>query len=393
MYVNEGTRIYTIADLSKLWVKLDAYESDLSWIRYGQDVEFSTVAYPGEVFKGKVSFRDPVLNARTRTVKVRVNVDNPDGKLKPEMFVRAVLRARVAQGGAVMDPDLAGKWICPMHPSVVETQPGDCNICQMDLVTTESLYTAAGESSEPPLVIPATAPLITGKRAVVYVQVPGAEKPTFEGREVVLGPRAGNYYLVKEGLDEGEIVVTKGNFKIDSALQIQAKPSMMSADSDHEHEVLDVADEFRGQIWAIIEKYMLVQKALAGDDGSGAAGATSQTLDALSKVDMGLVAGEAHDLWMGNVSKMKAALGKMKAAEDIEPMRKGFEGLSNELIAVVGKFGIPQGKTLYKAYCPMAFDNMGADWLQLDENILNPYFGDAMLQCGEVKEVIGHKTK
>ncbi len=393
MYVDVGTRIYTIADLSKLWVKLDAYESDLSWIRYGQEVEFTTVAYPGQVFKGKVSFRDPVLNARTRTVKVRVNVDNPDGRLKPEMFVRAVLRAKVAQGGAVMESDLAGKWICPMHPSIVKSQPGECDICEMDLVTTESLYTAANEPSEPPLVIPATAPLITGKRAVVYVQTPGTEKPTFEGREVVLGPRAGNYYLVKEGLDEGEIVVTKGNFKIDSALQIQAKPSMMSAGSDHEHDVLDVSDEFRGQIWTIIEKYMLVQKALAGDDKNTATGATSQLLDALSKVDMGLVTGEAHDLWMSNSFKIKSALNKMKAAATIESMREGFEGLSNELIAVVGKFGILQGKTLYKAYCPMAFDNKGADWLQLDEDILNPYFGASMLLCGEVKEVIGHKAK
>ncbi|UCE48325.1 MAG: efflux RND transporter periplasmic adaptor subunit, partial [Phycisphaerales bacterium] len=218
MYVDVGTRIYTIADLSKLWVKLDASESDLPWIRYGQQVEFETEAYPGEVFKRKISFHDPVLNAKTRTVKIRVNVDNPDGKLKPEMFVRAVLRARVAQGGAVMAPDLAGKWICPMHPSIVKEQRDICDICEMDLVTTESLYTAAGEPNEPPLIIPASAPLITGKRAVVYVRVANVEKPTFEGREVVLGPRAGNYYLVMKGLAEGDVVVTKGNFKIDSAL-------------------------------------------------------------------------------------------------------------------------------------------------------------------------------
>ena len=128
-----------------------------------------------------------------------------------------------------MDADMAGKWICPMHPSVVRNDTGQCDICQMDLVTTESLgFVKAELSEQAPLVIPATAPLITGKRAVVYVQKPNANKPTFEGREVVLGPRAGDYYLVKEGLVEGELVVTNGNFKIDSALQIQAKPSMMS---------------------------------------------------------------------------------------------------------------------------------------------------------------------
>ncbi len=228
MYVDEGTHIYTVADLSHLWVKLDAYESDLPWIRYGQEVEFTTEAYPGEVFKGIISFRDPVLNAKTRTVKLRVNVDNTEGKLKPEMFVRATVRSQVTGGGKVMAPEMAGKWICPMHPAVVKTKTGDCDICGMDLVTTESLGYVVDVPKEAPLVIPATAPLITGTRAVVYVRVPGAEKPTYEGREIVLGPRAGDYYIVKSGLAEGEIVVTNGNFKIDSALQIQARPSMMN---------------------------------------------------------------------------------------------------------------------------------------------------------------------
>jgi Cu(I)/Ag(I) efflux system membrane fusion protein len=103
----------------------------------------------------------------------------------------------------------------------------------MDLVTTESLgYVRADEPQEPPLVIPASAALITGKRTVVYVKIPDMEKPTFQGREIVLGPRAGDYYLVESGLNEGEFVVTNGNFKIDSALQIQAKPSMMNPEGE-----------------------------------------------------------------------------------------------------------------------------------------------------------------
>ncbi len=394
MYVNTGTPIYTLADLSRLWVKLDAYESDLSWIRYGQEVEFSTEAYPGQVFKGRISFRDPVLDAKTRTVKVRVNVDNPDGKLKPEMFVRAVLRVRLSglEGGAVMDPDLAGKWICPMHPSVVKDQPDTCDICGMDLVATESLYTAAREPDEPPLVIPATAPLITGKRAVVYVRIPDANKPTFEGREVVLGPRAADYYLVIEGLAEGEVVVTNGNFKIDSALQIQAKPSMMSAVSSHKHEIFEVPDEYRKQLWGVVQKYLLLQDALASDDKDGAAQASGETLEALSAVEMSLVSGEAHNVWMDNSMKMKAALDKLKEAEGIKLMREGFEGLSNELIVVLKQFGVYGAKTLYKFHCPMAFDNKGADWLQMDKDTRNPYFGASMLKCGQVIEEIGGKT-
>jgi len=100
----------------------------------------------------------------------------------------------------------------------------------MNLVTTESKgYVPADPGSEQmSLVVPATAVLVTGKRAVVYVQLDGVETPTFEGREIVLGPRAGDWYLVASGLEEGERVVTHGSFKIDSALQIQARPSMMS---------------------------------------------------------------------------------------------------------------------------------------------------------------------
>jgi Cu(I)/Ag(I) efflux system membrane fusion protein len=260
MYVQTGSAIYTIADLSELWIKLDAYESDMTWIRYGQKVEFTTEAYPGEVFKGKITFISPTLDSKTRTVKVRVNVSNPDGKLKPEMFIRAVIRSKVASGDKVMEEDMAGKWICPMHPSVIKEDPGECDICQMDLVTTESRgYVKAETAEQAPLVIKATAPLITGKRAVVYVQVPGMEKPTFQGRDVILGPKAGNYYLVEEGLAEGEVVVTNGNFKIDSALQIQAKPSMMGHEGGvpaggHQHGDMHQVDDIPTEGQAAIKQ-------------------------------------------------------------------------------------------------------------------------------------------
>lgn len=240
--VRTGDRIYTVADLDHLWVQMDAYESDLPWLRYGQDVKFSTEAYPGEVFHGRVAFIDPVLDEATRTVKVRVNVPNKDGRLKPEMFVRATVKSKIAAGGRVLDSTLAGKWISPMHPEIVKDEPGDCDVCGMPLVRAETLGYVTAEPSDmaKPLVIPISAALLTGTRAIAYVQVPDAEEPTYEGREIVLGPRAGDYYLVKAGLKEGELVVTNGNFKLDSALQISAKPSMMTPEgggggSGHNH--------------------------------------------------------------------------------------------------------------------------------------------------------------
>jgi len=241
-YVKVGERIYTVADLSRVWVRLDAYESDLPWLHYGQRATFTTEAYPGDTFEGQIVFIDPVLDPRTRTVKVRVNVPNPDLKLKPEMFVRGVVQAQVATEGRVMDPQLAGKWISPMHPEIVKDEPGTCDICGMPLVPVEEYgYVPADAGAmTKPLVIPVSAALVTGTRAIVYVEVPDTEQPTYEGREMVLGPRAGDFYIVRSGLDEGEFVVTNGNFKIDSALQIQAKPSTMTPEGGggggHQHD-------------------------------------------------------------------------------------------------------------------------------------------------------------
>ena len=225
-YVETGTRIFTIADLSTVWIVLDAYESDLAWIRYAQPVEFATDALPGEVFTGRIAFIEPVLDDATRTVKVRLNAPNARGRLKPEMFVHAVVRASIDADGSIVSPDLAGKWISPRHPEVIKDAPGLCDVCGAPLVRAETLgYAAAGAPGQP-LVIPASAPIITGKRAVVYVRTAAG---SYEGREVALGPRAGGYYVVAGGLAEGEQVAVRGNFKIDSALQIQAKPSAMNS--------------------------------------------------------------------------------------------------------------------------------------------------------------------
>ncbi|NGX42744.1 MAG: Cation efflux system protein CusB [Chlamydiae bacterium] len=188
-YVKEGTKIYTIANLDKLWVQMEAYESDLMWLKLGQDVCFTTEAHPGKVFHGTTSFINPFLNEKTRTASVRLDVDNREGKLKPGMYVTATVRSYITAD--------------------------------------EKVYVEKPIDKKKPLIIPATAPLITGKRTIVYIQ-----KPDVEGeyllREIVLGPRTGNYYIVVKGLEEEELVVVNGNFKIDSAAQIQAKPSMMS---------------------------------------------------------------------------------------------------------------------------------------------------------------------
>ncbi|MDF7806177.1 DUF3347 domain-containing protein [Verrucomicrobia bacterium S94] len=403
MYVQTGTRIYTIADLSTVWVQLDAYESDLNWLKYGGKVEFSTEAYPGETFTGTISFIDPVITASTRTAKVRVIVDNQEGRLKPGMFVRALARPKVAAAGRVMDEGLAGKWISPMHPEVIKDEPGPCDVCGMPLVTAESLGYVTENEGNAPLLIPVTAALKTGKRAVVYVEIPNSEKPSYEGREVELGARLGDYYVVESGLEEGDLVVTRGAFKLDAELQIRAKPSMMSmpsesqnvdhsthTDSPVEIIVQETPEAFTQQLQQMIQSYFTLQQALAGDDPQAATIAAAATKEALDAIDMGLLSGDAHMIWMDHLKNFNAAFRPLKAATEIEDQRAAFLSLSQQLIKTVQTFPVPE--TIYQAYCPMAFDNAGAQWLQSSEEVLNPYFGDMMLRCGEIQQTFNDST-
>ena len=144
------------------------------------------------------------------------------------MFAHATVFAHMGADGTAIPENLDGKWICPMHPEVIEDKPGKCPICGMTLETAAELgLTLSPEQQKMslPMLIPSTAPLITGKRTVVYIETKPGE---YEGREIALGPKVGNYYIVESGLKVGDKIVVKGNFKLDSELQIQAKPSMMN---------------------------------------------------------------------------------------------------------------------------------------------------------------------
>ncbi|MFH1571117.1 MAG: efflux RND transporter periplasmic adaptor subunit, partial [Gemmatimonadota bacterium] len=406
MYVETGTPIYTIADLTRVWVELEAYESDLPWVRYGHDVEFTVEAFPGEVFHGTVAFIQPVLDEGSRTVKVRVNVPNDELRLKPGMFVSAEVKARVAAGGRVMSRELAGKWISPMHPEIVRDHPGKCDVCGMPLVRAEDLGYVDDGPANAPLVVPATAPLSTGTRAVVYVEVQGRDAPTYAGREVVLGPRAGDCYLVSQGLSEGERVVTRGAFKLDAEMQIQARPSMMSPAggrpaTGHQHGGAGVVPgsaapvsaappldpAFRRQLAALAAAYLEIGSALAADDGPRASQAARTGLTALQGVDMALLQGQDHLTWMGQLAALEESLTAIRGAAGIDGDRPPFAALSAAMAAAVRHFGAPAG-TLYRAFCPMALAGGGASWLQTDRQIRNPYFGAAMPECGDIQEVL-----
>lgn len=177
-YVELGMPIYTIANLSSVWVLFDIYEKDIMWIKEGSKVEFTVASIPGETFNGTVDFIDPLLNSHTRVSTARVVVDNSEGRLKPGMFV----------SGTIQNPV---------------------------------------DKTSSALTVPKSAVLWTGERSVVYVKKPGSAQPEFLLRQVLLGPTVGNSYVIEKGLEAGEEIVVNGAFTVDAAAQLAGKPNMM----------------------------------------------------------------------------------------------------------------------------------------------------------------------
>lgn len=332
-YINKGSVLFEITDLSQVWVMLDAYESDLPFLKNGQKLTFTVASVPGKEFNSTISFIDPFINPQTRTASVRAEVSNPQRLLKPEMFVNAKVKA-----------------VLPVK--------------------------------EKALVVPNTALLWTGKRSIVYVNLPHMETPTFEMREITIGPSLGDYYLVEGGLTEGEIIVVNGAFSIDAAAQLMGKYSMMMRP---ESKTMEVPQAFREQITAVAKAYFDVKNALVNDNAETARKVAGKITGSLLKVNMALLEGDAHHLWMTLQKQLKDAAEKITDTSDIEKQREHFNILSQAILETTESFGLEMDSA-YKQFCPMAFDDKGAFWLSESDEILNPYFGDMMLRCGEVKQ-------
>ncbi len=178
-YISQGATLFRIANLSKVWVLFDAYESDLQFINKNEKITFTLQSLPGTEYSGTITFIDPVIDPVTRVARIRVEVSNPSGRLKPEMFATGVLRATLKE------------------------------------------YSNN-------IIIPESSVLWTGKRSIVYVKQPGVDEPVFKMREIVLGPYLGDSFVVIDGLAEGEEIVTKGTFSVDAAAQLEGKASMMN---------------------------------------------------------------------------------------------------------------------------------------------------------------------
>lgn len=363
-YLKQGQPLYKIANFNTVWAEFDAYENQIALLKEGQTIKVTTNAYRNEVFDAKISFIDPLLNSATRTIVVRAVLNNKNDKFKPGMFV-------------------------------------------------EGKVEGIQSNSKSTVTVPATAVMWTGKRSVVYIKTKPDES-VFEMREVLLGNTNGDNYTILEGLENGDEVVTNGTFTVDAAAQLQGKKSMMNAEggktmTGHEghlgmkednagdkinktnhsemNERLEVSNKFQKQLKQVFDAYILLKDALVNDNNSDAQIAAKKIDENLAKVDMKLLKDEkAHNHWMTIQKELKTSANSIENSSEIATQRGHFKHLSAHMISSIQLFGI--NKKVYSEFCQMADNNKGAYWLSLEKEIRNPYYGEAMLTCGEVKATL-----
>jgi len=373
-HIMEGTNLFDIADLSSVWVMFEAYEADIPWIQVGNTVDFTISAIPSKNFKGNVTYIDPFVSSSTRVAKVRVELKNPSNKLLPEMYANGIIKAKLT-------------------------------------------------NVKNAIIIPKSAVLWTGKRAVVYVKVPHKKTISFVYREIILGQDMGDFYIVEKGLKDGEVVATNGVFRIDASAQLIGQKSMMNPTgsqgsnsgmagmdmsgsnkkkakmSDAEMKKMKeptksmenmvmidkskIDYKFKKQLGDVIDTYINLKDALFKGDFDKAKMQSKKVKEALNNVNMLLLLGDAHNEWMKDLEMLNHQITSIINAEDIENQRNYFGKLGVTLGNTIDKFGFQNSnKIVYLEYCSMK----KTFWLSYDKVIKNPFYGDAMPTCGEVKK-------
>jgi len=332
-YVAKGEPMLKIANLNSVWAVFDAYENQIANLEEGQKIKVTTNAYPDKEFEATVSFIDPVLNTSRRTILVRTVLNNTNDILKPGMFVKA------------------------------------------------SIETSGESPSKSTLNIPKSAVLWTGERSLVYVKT-NPEEPVFEMREIKLGTAMGDSYQVISGLDGGEEIVANGTFTVDAAAQLQGKKSMMTKTAmkkESSNMEMQLPETFQKDFTSVLAAYFSLKNAFVASDVEKAKAFSYKMLQEVESLKIDNLGA----METSHISKIKSMLEAISENDNIENQRDHFIVLSENMIAFASNMKVLD-KTIYLQHCPMANNNKGADWLSLSENVENPYYGEAMLNCGEV---------
>jgi Cu(I)/Ag(I) efflux system membrane fusion protein len=352
MEVNPGMDLYTIADLSRVWILASIYEYELPFVKNGQEAEITLPYEPGVVYKGRVSFIYPYLSAATRTIQVRIEFTNPRLLLKPDMYVNVVIKSKVA---------------------------GDV------------------------LQIPSDAVIRTGTRNIVITAL---GEGNFLPKEVTLGPQGQGMVEIRSGLVEGETVVTSGQFLIDSESNLKqavtkmeevpssaapagtpakagtpaAKPAA-AAGKTGETPPLDVHPEREQKrlISAITDTYLKVHDALIADATDRVTSNAKTLSDLVYRLQLSDPRGELDQLTAPMAKSMEGLL-----SGDLKKARDAFASMSDALAAYIKGPGREEAHAagIRIFHCPMR----KAPWLQKGAAVQNPYLGKDMILCGtEIK--------
>ena len=333
-YVNQGQPIVKLSNLNSVWAEFDAYENQIAQFNIGQKINITTNAYPNKEFEGTISFIDPILNNATRTITVRATLQNKNDLFKPGMFVTGKVKG-------------------------------------------------ATQTMENTLTVPASAVLWTGERSLVYVKT-NPNEPVFEMREVTLGNRSGETYQVSAGLNNGDEIVTNGTFTVDAAAQLQGKKSMMNQQMMQDESAMmgdmemSFSNAFSSDFSEALPSYLKMKDAFVASDAgqvSAFAKTTSEKLKTISTDDLGTMEKQ-------HLTKSIEMLDAIANNDNLENQRAHFVILNENIVPIA--MSIKNSINYYIQKCPMANNNKGAVWLSMEEEIRNPYYGDAMLTCGSV---------
>jgi Cu(I)/Ag(I) efflux system membrane fusion protein len=317
-----------IVDLSVLWLDAQVAERDLGAVTLGQDARATFPAAPALELEGKVIFVAPVLDERSRTAAVRVEVRNDDGRLRPGMFARLALQATIARDTVL---------------------------------------------------VPQEAVLDSGVRQLAWIAV---GKGRFEPREVQLGAAGdGGLVEIRAGLAPGDRVVASGQFLIDAESRLREATrklqdeGLMPGGDLPVRAAVELSPATRQQIDALLAAYLEVAKDMASDRHDAA------HWQALATAAAAVSAAPEPDVQ--REAAAVAAVLQEHPEPDLVAARVAFKTVSTtaERLFETARPAAPGSATLYVHHCPMA----EADWLQLDADVRNPYYGSSMLACGAVR--------
>ncbi len=351
MMVDPGMQAFRIADLSKVWVLVTLYEYQLPYIESGMKATMSLPYIPGQTFEGEVIYIYPYLDTKTREVQVRLEFDNPGNLLKPGMFANVLMANTLA----------AEKTLSP-RSAVIDT----------------------------------------GDRQVAFVS---RGEGKFEPRNVQTGVETGEGMIeIISGLKPGEMVVTSGQFLIDSESKMRESLAKMikgnlAAEQKATAELAGTAslDELPKPVSVklnqALEHYLTLGDTLADDTTDGIADHARKlaaTLDELIKLE---VPADPH-LWHKHqdaITTARSSAFKLVNTDDLAESRLQFAEISAAMETLLMSTGVPPGfgREVQVLHCPMYRSGQGGTiWLQQAGNVRNPYFGTMMLKCFDQRKTL-----